>query len=138
MFSVLKLQKCQLSKDNSLDGIIDDVKNNQFLGELSHDEGDKIPFVIRTGPMSKPDPGIMKRYEAVEINGAGVAFVMIWIQERLVAWGTLFAQEGPNLPRRLNIPRGLGNGYGIDVYIAMQGRLTGLEVLFDVLGGEEA
>jgi len=138
MFSTLKLQKCQLSRDNSLAGIIDDVNNSQFLSELSFDEGEKIPFVIRTGPMSKPDPGVMKRYEAVEINGAGVAFVMVWIQERLVAWGTLFAQEGPKLPRRLNIPRGLGNGYGIDVYIAMQGRLTGLEILFEVLGGGES
>jgi len=138
MLSTLRLQKCQLSKENSLAGIVDDFYIKPFLGELSNDEGEFIPFVIRTGPMSKPDPGVMKRYESVEINGKGVAFVMVWIQERLVAMGTLFAQEGPNLPRRLNIPRGLGNGYGIDIYIAMQGRLTGLEVLFDVLGGGEA
>lgn len=135
---VLSLQACQLSKNNDTTGLFNTVGPSNFIGELSPLEGALIPFCIRTGPMSKPDPGILKRYEAVEINGEGVAFVMVWIQKRLVAWGTLHAQEAPKRTRRLNIPRGLGNGYDIDLYIAFQGRLTGYEVFFELLDGSES
>lgn len=135
---ILQLQQTQLSRESAdpssinIDGLVD------FLGELSPQEGDLIPFVIRTGPMGRPDPGLLKRYEAVEINGEGRAFVMVWIQDRLVAWGTLFAQEGPKRPRRLNIPRGLGNGYAIDLYIAFQGQRMSFEVFYELVDGGEA
>lgn len=135
---VLSLQACQLSKDNNTDGLFATVGPSNFIGELSTLEGPLIPFCIRTGPMSKPDPGVLKRYEAVEINGEGVAFVMIWIQNRLVAWGTLHAQEAPKRTRRLRIPRGLGIGYDIDLYIAHQGRLTGYEVFYELMDGSGA
>ena len=136
--NILQLQQVQLSREGldpstiNLDGLTD------FLGELSPYEGDLVPFVVRTGPVGRPDHGLLKRYEAVEINGEGRAFVMVWIQNRLVAWGTLFAQEAPRRPRRLNIPRGLGNGYDIDLFIAFQGRLTGYEVFYEVVDGGEA
>lgn len=132
---ILSLQACQLSKVNDTTGLFDTVGPSNFLGEFSAQEGDLIPFCIRTGPMSKPDPGVMKRYEAVEINGEGVAFVMVWIQRRLVAWGTLHAQEAPKCTRRLNIPVGLRDGYDIDIYIAHQGRLTGYEVFYEIADG---
>ena len=136
--NILQLQQVQLSREGldpstiNIDGLAD------FLGELSPYEGDLVPFVVRTGPVGRPDHGMLKRYEAVEINGEGRAFVMVWIQNRLVAWGTLFAQEAPRRLRRLNIPRGLGNGYDIDLFIAFQGRLTGYEVFYEVVDGGEA
>lgn len=136
-WNILDLQKCQLSKTNDPLNMQSVSGLTSFLGELSPLEGDQVPFVVRTGPVGKPDLGLLKRYEAVEINGEGVAFVMVWIQERLVASGTLFAQEASKRVRRLNIPRGLGNGYDIDIYIAMQGRLTAYEVFYEVLEGGE-
>lgn len=134
-WDILWLQKCQLSKDNLPLDLLDVSAEKNCLAELSEDEGHKIPFVIRTGPMGKPDPGLMKRYEAVEIDGDGRAFVMVWIHGRLVAYGSLFAQEGPKNHRRLKIPKGLGNGYDIDIYIAFQGRMTGYEVFYEVIEG---
>ncbi len=134
---ILSLQKFQLSRDTNLGTMLDASATPTFLAELSMFEGDHIPFVVRTGPISKPDPGILKNYEAVEINGEGRAFVMVWIQNRLVAWGTLIAQEGPKRVRRLAIPRGLGHGYDIDLFIAFQGRMTGYEVFWEPVGGED-
>lgn len=136
--NILDLQKCQLSKDNGPGSLLDVSTVTDFLGELSPLEGDLIPFVIRTGPVGKPDLGLLKRYQAVEINGVGSAYVMVWTQNRLVASGRIFAQEGPKRPRRLNIPRGLGIGYDIDLYIAFQGRLTGYEVFYEVMEGGDA
>jgi hypothetical protein len=113
--------------------MLDPTDKPTLLAEMSMWEGDLVPLVIRTGPMGKPDPGMLKRYTAVEINGEGMGFVMIWIANRLVAYGTLFAQEAPQRVRRLNIPRGLGNGYDIDLYIAFQGRGLSWEVFFEEL-----
>lgn len=134
----LDLQKCQLSKENDTSSLLAAPPTSDYLGELSNLEGALIPFSVRTGPVSKPDLGLMKRYEAVEINGEGVAFVMVWIQNRLVAWGTLHAQEAPKRTRRLKIPVGLRDGYDIDLFIAHQGRLTGYEVFYEVQDGGEA
>lgn len=134
-FNVLDLQKCQLSKTNDTTVLVAGASAGHYLAEMSPLEGDLVPFSIRTGPMSKPDPGLPKNYDAVEINGEGVAFVMVWIENRLVASGILHAQEAPKRTRRLRIPRGLGNGYGIDIFIAHQGTLTGYEVFYEV-GGE--
>lgn len=130
---VLDLQACQLSKGNDTTNILNvGPAFSMQVWELSRDEGEFIPFAVRTGPMGKPDHGVLKRYEAVEINGEGKALVMAWVQGRLVASGVLYAQEGPRRPRRLNIPRGLGDGNDIDLFIAHQGRLTGHEVFYEV------
>jgi hypothetical protein len=137
--NILDLQQCLLSKDNDTSNFFDIGRTyTAVLAELSPLEGQLIPLTIRTGPMGKPDPGLLKRYQSVEINGEGMAYVKAWIQNRLVAWGTLFAQEGPKRPRRLNIPRGLGIGYDIDLFIAFQGRLTGYEVFYEVMDGGDA
>lgn len=138
MDSMLSLQKCQLSPNNDVSELVGSPIPTAMLGELSLLEGEFIPFVIRTGPVGRPDLGLLKDYKAVEINGEGRAFVMVWIQDRLVAWGTLFAQETPKRPRRLNIPRGLGNGYGIDLYIAFQGQRMSFEVFYELVDGGEA
>lgn len=136
---VLDLQACQLSKTNDTSSLLNVGPGYSMqLAELSQMEGEFIPFGVRTGPMGKPDPGLMRKYQAVEINGEGKALVMVWVQGRLVASGVLFAQEGPRRARRLNIPRGLGNGYDIDIFIAHQGRLTGYEVFYDEVEGGDA
>ena len=137
--NILALQACQLSKTNDTTNLLDvGLTSSMKLAELSQHEGQLIPFVVRTGPIGKPDHGLLKRYQSVEINGEGHALVLVWIQNRLVASGTLFAQEGPKRPRRLNIPRGLGIGYEIDLFIACQGELTGYEVFFEMMDGDEA
>ncbi len=137
--NILNLQACQLSKTNDTTNLLDvGLTSSMKLAELSPLEGQPIPFSIRTGPIGKPDPGLLKRYQAVEINGEGRALVLVWIQDRLVASGVLFAQEAPNRPRRLNIPRGLGIGYDIDIFIAHQGKLTGYEVFFELMDGGDA
>ena len=134
--NIIDLQASQLSKYGIEPGAIPTLSVD-FMAEFSPLEGDLIPFAIRTGPVGKPDPGLMKQFTAVEINGDGRAYVMVWIQNRLVAYGTLFAQEAPKRMRRLNIPRGLGNGYDIDLWIAFQGRMTGYEVFYDLIEGSE-
>lgn len=138
--NILDLQACQTSKANDTAALLASVGSTltMKLAELSPYEGQLVPFSIRTGPMGRPDPGILKRYQAVEINGEGHALVLVWIQNRLVASGILFAQDGPKRSRRLNIPRGLGIGYDIDIYMAFQGRLTGYEVFYEVMEGGEA
>lgn len=135
---ITEIQTCQLSKNNNTVNLLNTGAYPPFLAEMSAQEGELIPFVIRIGPVGKPDIGLLKRYEAIEINGEGSAYVMAWVQNRLVAFGRIFAQEGPKRPRRLNILRGLGSGYDIDLYIAFQGRLTGYEVFYEVIenGGE--
>lgn len=137
--NLLDLQACQLSKTNDTSALLNvGITPTVKLAEISPREGQRIPLVIRTGPMGRPDPGLLKRFQAVEVNGEGEALVLIWVQNRLVASGVLFAQESPERPRRLNIPRGLGIGYDIDIFIAFQGKLTGYEVFFDLMEGDEA
>jgi hypothetical protein len=131
---VLLLQEAQLNGlPIDLEPFFNGYVYGKSLAELSPDEGDLIPLVVRTGPVSKPDPGVLKRYQAVEVNGNGTAFVWVWIHNRLVAKGRLFTQETPRASRRLNIPRGLGNGYSIDLLIAFQGTFTGYEVFYDLV-----
>ncbi len=138
--NILDLQTCILSKDNDTAEILAQTGGgfSAFLAELSALEGAMVPFTIRTGPISRPDPGLLKQFSAIEVNGEGRAYVMAWIDGRLAAWGMLFAQEGPKRPRRLKVKRGLRNGYTIDLFIAFQGRLTGYEVFYDVIEGGEA
>lgn len=138
--TILDLQACLLSKDNNTSAILAKTGGgyDSILAELSPVEGAAIPFTIRTGPISKPDPGLLKNFDAIEVNGDGMGYVMAWVDGRLVAWGLLFAQEGPKRPRRLKVKRGLGNGYSIDLFIAFQGRLTGYEVFYDLVEGGEA
>jgi hypothetical protein len=135
-----EIQKLQLQEDGGegeFANIYDDDQE-PFLAEMSPGEGYEIPFVIRMGPSNDPDPGSRKRFRALEIDGDGRAFVMIWIDRRLVAKGWLYANETPEHVRRLNIPRGLGTGYGIDFMIAHQGTLVAVEVFWDPMkGGQE-
>lgn len=105
----------------------------RFLAELSQFEGQMIPLAVRTGPVFWPDPGVLKKYNSIEINGDGVAYVMAWVNTRLVAKGKIIAQDSPKNNRRLNIPRGLGRGYSIDTLIVFQGTFTGHEVFFDLV-----
>lgn len=136
---ITDLQTCILSPDNDTTALESvGVGFTSILAELSPREGAPVPFTIRTGPISRPDPGLLKQFSAIEVNGEGRAYVMAWVDGRLAGWGTLFAQEGPKRPRRLKLKRGLRNGYTLDLFIAFQGRLTGYEVFYEMVEGSEA
>jgi len=136
-----EIQSVQLSMDNVLGGFSfalenrDAWANKPFLAELNPPEGVQIPLVIRMGPNNDPDPGSRKKYRALEIDGDGQGILMVWVDRRLVAKGFLSAQQAPRMPRKLNIPRGLGTGYGLDFMLIWQGTLLGVEIFWESLPG---
>ena len=132
-----ELQKIQLSPNNTLGlfepglGANSGWLSGSVLAELNHSEGDRIPFAVRMGPNADPDPGSRKKYRALEIDGDGQGYLLVWVDRRLVSQGFLSAQESPGALRRLNIPRGLGTGYGLDFLLLWQGTLLAVEVFWD-------
>ena len=131
---VQELQKIQLSPGNVLgafSGLTDPTR--KFLAEINPPEGEPIPFLVRMGPNNDPDPGSRKKYRALEIDGDGQGFLMVWVDRRMVAQGFLSAQQAPKAMRKLNLPRGLGTGYGLDFMLIWQGTLLGVEAFWEPL-----
>ena len=137
--TVEQIQGIQLSMDNDL-GILGSMAENPasespvlFLAEINPPEGIQIPMAIRMGPNNDPDPGSRKKYRCLEVDGDGQGILFAWVDRRLVAKGFISAQQAPRMPRKLNIPRGLGTGYGLDFLLIWQGTLLGVETYWEPL-----
>ena len=96
---------------------------------------ERIPWYIRTGPMSQGEPTRRKRYRYLEFQGEGSVDVRVYVDNRVVARGRMIAIETPNHLRRLNLPRSCW-GYALDIEMAGDAELFAVSVKFDGMPSE--
>ena len=101
---------------------------------FASDSTTRIPFYIRTGQQALGDPMERKRFKHVEVHAdnyrSGSLAIRIWIDGVYVCDGILSPIETPTANRKINLPRGKNTGYVIDVEMAGDADLRGLEFHF--------
>ena len=95
----------------------------------------RIPWYIRTGPMSQGEPTERKRYRYLEIHGKGTVDMRIYVDGKAVARSSAIPSETPDHRRKINLPRGT-KGYALDLEGAGDAELFGIELTYDDMPGE--
>jgi hypothetical protein len=95
----------------------------------------RIPWYIRTGPMSQGDPTNRKRYRVIEVHGKGTVDARVYVDGQVVARSKATPAETPAGKRKINLPKGT-RGYEIDLEMAGDADLFGLELQWDGMPGD--
>ncbi len=123
-----RFRQIQSELDPIPDGSL--VASGQFTLSRFGKGRERVPWYIRSGPMSQGIFTDRKRYYYLEVHGRGAVDVRVYVDGSPVARAHLVATETPGRVRRINLPRST-RGYSLDLEMAGEDDLFAIELGYD-------
>ena len=112
-----------------------DNLTGRAIFKFGGDKTEKIPFVIRTGPMGLGAPTERKAFRSIDFyaDGAvnGRVGVRVYLDGRYVCSGAVTCSEQATVHRRINIPVAKCQGHTVDIELAGNVRLRAVSTRFE-------